>query len=113
MKRLAIASAAVIAMTGIGFAQESGPFNQNEAGNYTLERQRAAERDYYRDDRPVYRYRNYARPIYRAPDYYASYYGPGERPHRYYRHRGSSAAFSVIIGGGGYYGPAYSGYYGW
>lgn len=39
MKRIALASAAILALTGIGFAQESGPFNQNqEANQWTVQR---------------------------------------------------------------------------
>ena len=115
MKRLALASAAVIAMTGIGVAQESGPFNQNEAGNYSLEQANRANERYYSDyDRPIYR-----APAYRDHDAYASYYGPGYGPYRHHRrHYDQGGAFSVIIGGGGwtgYDGAPYGNpsYYGW
>jgi hypothetical protein len=108
MKRFLLASAALVALTGVAYAQEapylSGNYSASVVNNHSAANRGARStyviRDYdngpqvyYRDyDRPRYVYREQFRPRYMARDYYwDDYYAP-----RYYRPR---AGVSLSIGG--------------
>jgi hypothetical protein len=112
MKRFLLASAALVALTGVAYAQEapvlsgnysasvytnhSAALNGRGTGSTYVIRDYDQPRIYYRSmERPRYVYREHFRPRYMARDYYwDDYYAP-----RYYRPR---AGVSLSFGGPGW-----------
>jgi hypothetical protein len=114
MKRLLLASAALVALTGVAYSQEApylaGNYSASVAKNQSADRRGRdttyvirdydGPRVYYRSmERPRYVYRDYDGPRYVARDYYwDDYYGP-----RYHRHAfAPRAGFSIGFGGPGW-----------
>ena len=111
MKRLLLASAALVALTGAAHAQEapylSGNYSASVARSHSPDANRgrgaysAGPRVYYRDDGPRVYYRDTYRPRYVYRDYYDDdYYRPR---HHYRRHAfAPRAGFSIGFGGPGW-----------
>lgn len=127
MKRLLLASAALVALTGVAFAQEApylaGNYSPSVSKNQSADRGRTdntyviRDRDYDSPrvfvrniERPRYVYRDYDGPRYVARDYYwDDYYAP-----RYHRRHAFAPRAGVSIGfGGPGWGVGFYDYDGW
>ena len=114
MKRLAIASAALLAIGGAAFAQEPPYLAGNYSASVGRSHDSSANRSYsHGGDRYYYagqEYPRHARRYYRERDYYAGYYDPYPRYHRHHRYHRPHSGVGI-----GFSGPGFSfGFYdGW